>query len=148
MDERASLVGPRSWMDSLGTTVSIACAIQCTFFPLLISVLPLVGLGFLAGDGVEQGFITTSVILAVGSFSWGFRHHRRFYIFLFLVFSLTLIFAGRVWVVDGFEIPFVVSGTLVLAAGHLLNRRLCQLCVDCEAHRKNKLTASRDQTGG
>jgi hypothetical protein len=72
MDEKVSLTGPRTWMDSLGTTVSIACAIQCTFFPLLISVLPLVGLGFLAGDGVEQGFIITSVILlsvaSVGDF--------------------------------------------------------------------------------
>jgi hypothetical protein len=144
MDEKVSLTGPRTWMDSLGTTVSIACAIQCTFFPLLISVLPLVGLGFLAGDGVEQGFIITSVILAVGSFSWGFRHHRRFYIFLFLLSGLTLIFTGRAWVADGFEIPFVVSGTLVLAAGHLLSRRLCQLCVDCEAHRKNKPAGSRD----
>ena len=139
MDERVSLVVPGSWMDSLGTTVSIACAIQCTLFPLLISVLPLVGLGFLAGDGVEQGFIITSVVLAVSGFSWGFRHHRRFYIFLFLVLGLTLIFAGRIWVANGFEIPFVVSGTLVLAAGHLLNRRLCQLCVVCEHAEHQKI---------
>ena len=144
MDEKVALAGPRTWMDSLGTTVSIACAIQCTFFPLLISVLPLVGLGFLTGDGVEQVFIVTSIVLAVGSFTSGFRHHRRFYILLFLVSGLTLIFTGRVWVADGFEIPFVVSGTLVLAAGHLLNRRLCQLCVDCEAHRKYKPAGSQD----
>ena len=57
MDEKVSLAGPRTWMDSLGTTVSIACAIQCTLFPLLISVIPLLGLGFLAGDGVEKVFI-------------------------------------------------------------------------------------------
>ena len=72
MDEKVSLAGPRTWMDSLGTTVSIACAIQCTLFPLLISVLPLLGLGFLAGDGVEKVFIATSIVLAAGSFSWDF----------------------------------------------------------------------------
>ncbi len=34
-------VAPSSWIDSLGTTVSIACAIQCSVFPLLVGVLPL-----------------------------------------------------------------------------------------------------------
>jgi hypothetical protein len=52
MDEKVSLAGPRSWMDSLATTVSIACAIQCTLFPPLIGVIPLVELGFLTGEGI------------------------------------------------------------------------------------------------
>lgn len=144
MDEKVTVTGPHTWMHSLGTTVSIACAIQCTFFPLLIGGLPLLGLGFLAGDGIEQVFIVTSIILAVGSFSWGFRHHRRFYIFLFLVSGLALIFTGRVWVADGFELPFVVSGTLVLTSGHLLNRRLCRLCVACQHRQEEKSRALRD----
>jgi len=36
-------VAPSSWIDSLDTTVSIACAIQCSVFPLLVGVLPLLG---------------------------------------------------------------------------------------------------------
>lgn len=144
MDEKVSLARPRTWMDSLGTTVSIACAIQCTLFPLLISVLPLLGLGFLAGDGIEKVFIATSIVLAAGSFSWGFRYHRRFYIFLFLVSGLALILTGRVWVADGFEIPVVVSGTLVLTSGHLLNRRLCRLCVACEHRDEQKSRVLHD----
>ena len=140
MDEKVSLVAPQSWVDSLGASVSIACAIQCTLFPMLIGVLPLLGLGFLAGDGVEKGFLVTSIVLAVGSFSWGFRHHKNLYVFLFLVGGLLLIFTGRVWVDENSEISFVVSGALVLAAGHFLNRRLCRLCVVCEATR----TSQRD----
>jgi hypothetical protein len=138
MDEKVSPVAPQSWVDSLGASVSIACAIQCTLFPLLIGVLPLVGLGFLAGDGVEKVFLVTSIILAVGSFSWGFRRHKNLYVFLFLIGGLLLIITGRVWAEEHSEISFVVSGTLVLAAGHLLNRRLCQLCVVCEATENNQ----------
>jgi MerC mercury resistance protein len=139
VDEKASLVTPPSWVDSLGASVSIACAIQCTLIPLLIGVLPLVGLGFLTGDGVETILLVTSITLAVGSFSWGFRHHKSLYVFLFLIGGLLLIFTGRVWVGENSQIPFVVPGMLVLAAGHLLNRRLCQLCIACEASEKNQV---------
>ena len=134
MVEKNISSAPRAWLDSLGTTVSIACAVQCTVFPLLVGVLPLLGLGFLLGDGLEKIFIATSIILAVSSFSRGFRYHRRFHIFLFLVTAAALIVTGRFWVDAHYEIPFVVSGTLVLAAGHFLNRRLCRLCADCGSH--------------
>ena len=144
MNEKSLPAAPHSWLDSFGMTVSIACAIQCTFFPLIVSVLPLLGLGFLAGDGIERVFLGTSVILAVSSFSWGFRYHRQLYIFLFLISGLGSILFSRVWVKENFEIPLVVSGALLLASGHLLNRRLCRLCAYCktvdesvECHAKN-----------
>ena len=85
---------------------------------------------------MEKVFLGTSIVLAVGSFSWGFRYHRQLYIFLFLISGFALIFFGRVWVQESFEILFVVSGALVLASGHLLNRRLCRLCADCETQEK------------
>jgi hypothetical protein len=37
-----------SWLDALGTTVSVACAIQCAVFPFIIGVLPLVAGLFVA----------------------------------------------------------------------------------------------------
>jgi hypothetical protein len=132
MNHKSFHTALQSWVDSLGAGVSITCAIQCVLFPLLIGVLPLIGLGFLAQDGVETGFLAASIVLALGSFSWGFRQHRRRYIFLFLIGGLAPIFIGRAWVDEGLEISFVVPGTLALAAGHLLNRRLCRLCVACE----------------
>lgn len=136
MDEKVLASGSSSWVDSAGMGASIACAIQCTVFPLLVNLLPLLGLGSLAGDGIERIFLVSSIVLAIGSFSFGFRHHRRFYIFLFLASGLSLIFAGRNWVSGGLEIPFVVSGTLIFAGGHLLNRRLCRLCVVCNQRRE------------
>lgn len=132
MDETISVVGSQSWLDSVGAAVSIACAIQCTVFPLLIGILPLLGLGFLAGDRVEKSFLITSIVLAVGGFSRGFRYHKQFYIFLFLIAGLALIFTGRIWVDRTLELPFVMSGTLLLASVHVLNRRLCRLCHACE----------------
>jgi hypothetical protein len=133
MDDTASQAVHRLWIDSLGATVSVACAIQCSLFPLLVSVLPLIGLGFLLGDGLERVFLITSLVLAMSSFGSGFRAHRRFYIFAFLLSASALILTGRLWVDPSYEVPLVVSGTLILAAGHLLNRRLCRLCATCSS---------------
>ena len=136
----------RSWIDSLGATVSVACAIQCSIFPLLVGVLPLLGLGFLLGDGVEKIFVTISVILGVSSFTWGYRYHRRFHIFVFLLCALALIGAGRYGVEPRYETLVVVSGTLVLTCGHFLNRRLCRLCQEC-AHEGSPVSAAAQPIG-
>jgi len=136
MDEKVFAEPPRSWIDSLGTSVSIACAIQCSVLPLPVGVLPLLGLGFLLCDGIEKVFLASSTLLAVSSFSWGFRYHRRFYVFLFLVSAAALIIAGRLCVDERYELPFVVSGSLILTAGHFLNRRLCRLCAECGENRQ------------
>jgi hypothetical protein len=146
MDKNNSLRAP-TWVDSVGAAVSVACAIQCTVFPLLISVLPLLGLGFLAGDGVEKVFLGVSIALAGGSFGLGFRHHRHLYVFYFLLSGLALIFTGRVWLKDEFELPFVVFGTTVFTVGHLLNRRLCRLCADCEGHRQREASIETERIG-
>ena len=132
MDEKTLVAGQQTWLDSLGVTISIACAIQCTIFPLLIGTLPLLGLSFLIDDGIEKIFLLTSISLAFGGFCWGFQYHKQFYIFLFLIAGLALILTGRVWVEGTLELPFVVFGTLLLASGHILNRRLCRLCHRCE----------------
>jgi MerC mercury resistance protein len=132
MNEKSSPLAAPLWLDSFGTTVSVACAIQCTLFPLMIGIFPLLGLGFLVGDEVEKVFLGSSIVLAVSSFSWGFRHHRRFYIFVFLISGLGLIFFGRFGLKENFELPFVLSGALLIARGHLINRRLCRLCDNCK----------------
>ena len=83
MSEKSSPVATHSWLDAFGTTVSIACAIQYTFFPLMIGVVPLLGLGFLVSDGIEKVFLGSSVILAVSSFTWGFDITGDFTFFSF-----------------------------------------------------------------
>ena len=139
MDEKFSAVARHSWIDSFGATVSIACAIQCSIFPLLIGVLPLVGLGFLLNDHVETIFLVIAIVVGIGSFAQGFRAHRRMYVLLFLAGAMTLIFIGRQSVDQEFELPLVVSGSLVLATGHFVNRRLCRLCAECNSKRSAEI---------
>jgi len=130
MSADASLALAR--MDRVGTSLSLACAIQCMAVPLLLSVLPLSGLRPLMLDAVETLFVIASVGLAVASHCWGFRIHRKRRGLLIVAGAIAMILAGRSLADGPYEMALVVCGALLLVAGHLLNRYLCHACLSCE----------------
>jgi hypothetical protein len=143
MIETASQAVHRSRLDVLGGVVSVVCAIHCAVLPVLISVLPfplLAGvLSFVPavlrpGSGFDLVALPAAVVLAVASFSWGFSLHRRGYIFALPFAAVSLIGSGWLWAPPRLPDFFVVTGALVLAAGHILNRRLCRFCRFCRVH--------------
>jgi hypothetical protein len=113
--------------DRVGATASFLCAVHCALLPLVIAVLPAIGLGFLANHRFERGFIAFASVLALTTLVVGFRRHRRFRAFWFLVPGILLLAAG---ITVDFEqsatvhaILVSIGGTLV-AVSHLTNLRL------------------------
>jgi MerC mercury resistance protein len=121
-----------SRLDHVGFCISLGCAVQCLAMPLLATVLPLAGLGFLLEGPMETLFIGASMLLAVVSLCWGVRVHRRWGLFLILGAAVGLIVAGRWAIEETYELLPVVMGALLLATMHLLNRYLCRQCVHCQ----------------
>jgi len=113
--------------DRFGMTASFLCAVHCAALPLVIASLPAIGLGFLANHRYERGFIAFASMLALTTLLVGFRRHRQFRPFGFLVPGILLLAAG---IVVDFEehatthaILVAMGGTLV-AVSHLTNLRL------------------------
>lgn len=125
--------GALALADRAGACLSCACAVHCLVTPFLIAFLPFLGLRFLADEAFETVLVTTAVGVASGSFCWGYRRHRRRSLLLILVIALSLILAGRCLVQAPYESALVAAGGLALAGGHLLNRRLCRACAECQA---------------
>ena len=100
--------------------------------PLLITILPLIGLGFLANERAELVLITGAIVLAIGSLAWGVRHHRSWRAFLMLIVALVFIATARTAVEGTFEVVFYSIGAIGLASAHLVNRHLCKACLICE----------------
>ena len=100
--------------------------------PLLIVALPLIGLGFLLSDSVELMIIAVTGGIAVGSLTWGYRHHRKWRIFLTLGGAFVCIFIAHFRVPEQYESIFMACGGVLLMIGHLLNRRLCRACHHCK----------------
>jgi hypothetical protein len=113
--------------DRFGATASFLCAVHCALLPLVIAALPAIGLGFLANHRFERGFIAFASALALTTLIVGFRRHRQFRAFWFLVPGILLLAAGIV--VDFHDnamlhaVLVAMGGTLV-AVSHLTNLRL------------------------
>jgi hypothetical protein len=113
--------------DRFGATASFLCAVHCAVLPLVIAALPALGLGFLADHHFERAFIAFASVLALTTLIVGFRRHRNFRAFWFLVPGIALMTAGIIVDVDDsvtlHAVLVAIGGTLI-ALAHLTNLRL------------------------
>ena len=66
----------RRSLDRLGATGSLLCAIHCALLPLVIALLPSLGIATWLGDGFERGFVVFATLLGLFTLIWGYRRHR------------------------------------------------------------------------
>lgn len=115
-------------VDCIGACISLSCAIHCIAMPLLITILPLIGLGFFVSEPAELIIIGVAVVLALGSIVWGIRHHQRWRAFLVLVVGIAFIATAHISAEGIYEVILHSSGGILLASAHLVNRHLCKTC--------------------
>ena len=125
-----------AFLDRFGTTASLACAIHCALMPLVITLLPLIGLSFLADERVEWGLLALSAAVGTSSLCLGFREHKSRRALTILSVGIGLVTLGRILETRHlglWGVPAVVLGGVIIAGAHLLNRYLCQKCHTCHA---------------
>ncbi len=128
-----------STLDRVGISASLLCAIHCAALPLLIGVLPVVGLGFLMHGVFEAVMIAIAAVVGGWSLGHSYRTHR-------LRTPLALLFAGIAVLLGNFaghEIgtlaferihPFLaVAGGGMIVTGHVINIRYHSRHGECPA---------------
>lgn len=136
-EQPSQLALRRPWsalLDRAGVVASITCAIHCALMPLLVSVLPLAGVGLLAEESAETGFVGAAIAIGLLSLvpSYLQRHGRARPLVIF-VGGVAAILLARSFFEESssFEIPLVVTGAILIATAHVLNGRLCRSCEHC-----------------
>ncbi len=134
----SDIVGPvrHPDLDKAGAVASLTCAVHCALMPLVVTLLPLLGLTFLADERLEWGLLAVSASLGVSSLCFGFREHGSRRALVILAAGLFLLALGRIseereW--GRWAVPVVVLGGCVVASSHLMNRHLCRTCRRCSA---------------
>jgi hypothetical protein len=118
-----------SRLDNAGMTASVLCAIHCAIVPILITVLPLAGLGFLANPLVEWSMIVFALV--IGTYAIGFsfvRTHRKPLPAVLLIAGFLVIIAGHLFARGWHEALVVPIGGLLIATAHFFNYRYNASC--------------------
>jgi hypothetical protein len=121
-------------LNRLGAVASLACAAHCAAMPLLIGLLPILGLSFLAHEQTE--IVLAGLSIGIGIFSLipsYARKHRQWRPLLLFVSGASLIIAVKLLTEEGshLEAPAMMFGALLIACAHIINRRLCRSCAAC-----------------
>lgn len=110
-------------------TASILCAIHCAVVPLLITSLPLLGLGFLASPWVEWSMIVFAVIIGFYAIGLSYvRAHRKVLPLILLGGGFAFIIIGHVFVHSWHEALIVPFGGLFIATAHFVNYKYTAIC--------------------
>ena len=106
---------------------SLVCAVHCALLPILVVVLPSVGLSLLLSDRVEQVFVAFASLVGSYALARGFLAHRVVLALALLVPGLVLLWAGILWPpLHHAAVPHAVAmacGGGLVAIAHYLNLR-------------------------
>lgn len=123
--------------DRLGFSASTICAIHCALLPLLLSVLPTLGLGFLAHGAFEIIMISTSIVIAAVSLGGSYRIHRKLNPILMMISGgIILVFnffghESHAEIIEPLHPYIAAFAGLMIAGAHWVNMRLCSNCNAC-----------------
>ena len=127
-DPRLASKPPSALLDRIGATGSLVCAVHCALLPLLIALLPSLGVAAWLGDDFERGFVIFATLFGLAILAWSYRRHRTLRALALLVPGLAALWAGILieplhHALLPHAMVMTLGGTLVGLA-HLANLRL------------------------
>ncbi len=123
-------------IDNIGIFLSSVCAVHCALLPIIIFLFPIVASFSSDKESLTHilVFIFTipAVVFAIYSMV---KIHGEKKPLLYILPGMVLVFIGTFlvhqWLGHNLEPIFVVSGSLLMIRGHLLNKRHCEHCHTC-----------------
>jgi len=113
--------------DRVGFAGSFLCAVHCAVLPLVLALLPAFGLELGGWIDIDQAFVVFATLLGATTLTLGYRRHRVFRAWLWLLPGLGLVWLGAFTRLHNHSLTHALvmtSGGLLLAAAHLINLRL------------------------
>jgi phosphoglycerol transferase MdoB-like AlkP superfamily enzyme len=121
-------------LDKFGIAITSLCAIHCILLPVLLPVLPLLGLTATHNHAFERVILLITMVLGFITIFAGFhRYHRKIYPFYALFLGGFIYWQKDVFGHEYEHFILMIGASLVVFA-HVLNIRLCNQCHSCESH--------------
>jgi hypothetical protein len=119
---------PPSTLDRLGATGSLLCAVHCAVLPVVLALVPSLGIAAWFGENFEQAFAVFATGLGLMTMVWGYRRHRDVRALSLLLPGLAILWFGVLFEpLDAW--PFahglvMATGGALVGFAHIANLRL------------------------
>lgn len=112
-------------LDRFAIGLSSLCLMHCLAPPLVLLLLPAVGLGFALPDSFHIWMLLTAIPISILALRFGHRHHRRILPAITASTGLCLLSYGAIFVATAkLELVVTLAGALCLAGAHYWNASL------------------------
>lgn len=123
--------------DKTAISLSFLCTLHCLVAPFAVVLLPTLAATTLEDEAFHLWMLIAVIPTSLLALSMGCNKHRDFRVLLLGITGLSLLilaaFFGHDLLGESGETAVTVLGAGIIAAGHLLNHRLCQHS-RCECH--------------
>jgi hypothetical protein len=110
--------------DRVGCSLSAACAIHCLAAPLVLTFLSVSPLA----EGLALPMILVALAIATATFSAGFVRHTTIAPLALLLVAGPVMMASHCVHGPLLETALLVTGAILLSAGHIVNLRRGHVC--------------------
>ena len=115
-------------LDRLGATGSLLCAIHCALLPVLIALLPSLGISAALAPSLEVGFVLFATLFGLAVLVSSYRRHRAERALGLLIPGLLVLWVGILYPpLHDSVLPHAITMTLggaLVAFAHVINLRL------------------------
>jgi len=124
-------------LDRIGAVASMVCAVHCLLVGVALSVLSVLGLGFLGSRTAEMVFFSVAIFVGGLAVYAGFRHHKSYVPAIVFACGIVLVAISHFFLrnhnhqaaqEDPLTTVLSVCGGLCLVAFHVVNTRLSRAC--------------------
>ena len=124
--------------DKTAISLSFLCSFHCLAVPFAVALLPTLAANNLQDEAFHLWMVIAVIPASLLALSMGCNKHRDYRVLLLGITGLSLLilaaFFGHNLLDESGETAMTVLGASIIAAGHLLNHRLCQhSCYGCHA---------------
>jgi hypothetical protein len=127
-------------MKKVGMWASLICAIHCTVMPLLLVIVPTIGVYLFVNEILEFFVLGLSLLFNIANLCFGYKKHKSNKAVALLAVGLFLFVVGRLmhqhndhqeFHFDLFNL-FMIAGGIIMTSSSLINDKLCKTCNHCE----------------
>lgn len=113
--------------DRVGFAASLVCAVHCALLPVLLGLMPALGLKVGGWVDFDQAFVIFATLLGATTLTLGYRRHRAFHAWALLAPGLLLVWIASFTALHNHTLSHLLlmtTGGIMLAVAHLVNLRL------------------------